>query len=86
MSNSNSTRFHHFMVGSLSLMAMVFIGAVLLLWSWNTTASGLFQAPEMEFKHALAVELFLGVVFLISGTVSRVLMGGPHALTPRSWS
>lgn len=35
------------------------IGAVLVLWGWNTTASGLLGAPKAEFVHAFALEAAL---------------------------
>ncbi|MBV1904129.1 MAG: hypothetical protein KUG58_10910 [Marinosulfonomonas sp.] len=42
----------------MSLIA-VFFGGVAILWSWNTIAVDLFAQPEMEFRHAVAVELLL---------------------------
>lgn len=42
----------------LSLSA-VFFGGVAILWSWNTVAVEMFAQPEMEFRHAIAVELLI---------------------------
>jgi hypothetical protein len=32
------------------------LGGVLMLWAWNTVAAELFGAPEIRFKHALALQ------------------------------
>ena len=42
----------------LSLIAILF-GGIAIFWSWNTIAVELFAQPEMEFRHAIAVELLL---------------------------
>lgn len=70
------SRFHHITVMALSLFLILFIGGVVLLWSWNTVASQVSHIPDIQFKHALAMELFLFVVFFIQGTVSKISQGG----------
>ena len=39
-------------------------GALILLWSWNTLATDLFNLPAAQFKHALALELCLLAIYL----------------------
>jgi hypothetical protein len=47
-------------------------GALLLNWSWNTLATGPFKIPEIQFKHALALELFPVAVYLIPNAASQL--------------
>jgi hypothetical protein len=57
----------------MSLIA-VFIGAIAILWSWNTIAVDMFAQPEMEFRHAIAVELLIiaaGSLFSLSNLFKR---------------
>ena len=68
------------MFETFSIIGILIVGALLLLWAWNSMADGLFQLPAMGFKQELAVELFLLLVFLIPGTVSKFLMRGSHPL------
>ena len=42
-------------------IACAFLGVITILWSWNTIA-GLFEGPEMQARHAIAVLLLLGLV------------------------
>lgn len=56
-------------------MGILIGGALLILWSWNTLATGLFKIPNIQFKHALALELFLLAVYLIPSTASQLLAG-----------
>lgn len=39
--------------------AALLVAGVLMLWGWNTLAVELFEAPEAEFRHALAAEAML---------------------------
>ena len=39
--------------------AVLLVSGVLMLWGWNTLAVELFQAPEAQFRHALAAEALL---------------------------
>lgn len=50
-------------------------GALLLHWSWNTLATGPFTMPGIQFKHALALELFFVVVYLIPNVASQLIAG-----------
>ncbi len=34
----------------------LFVGAILMMWGWNTVAAGLLGAPEVRFVHSLAVQ------------------------------
>ncbi|MEQ8736758.1 MAG: hypothetical protein RIC29_17685 [Rhodospirillaceae bacterium] len=44
----------------LAIMGLtLLIGAVLVLWGWNTVAAGLLGAPEARFVHALALQAAL---------------------------
>ena len=54
---------------AMSLIA-IFFGGVAILWSWNTFAVDLFAQPEMEFRHAVAVELLLIAVGSLVGLPS----------------
>ena len=53
-------------------------GALVLLWSWNTLAVDFFKMPTAQFKHALALELFILTAFLMH-QMSRRLLGLNHA-------
>jgi len=50
----------------MSLIA-VLCGGVAILWSWNTVAVDMFAHPEMEFRHAFAVEVALIAAGLLLG-------------------
>ena len=52
-------------------------GALLLHWSWNTLATGPFKIPNIQFKHALALELLLSTLCLIPNTASQIF-ARPH--------
>jgi hypothetical protein len=45
--------------------------AVALLWSWNTLAADLFNAPTAKFKHALACELAIFALGLLASAGFR---------------
>lgn len=59
-------------VRALWILAAFVAGGVVLLWSWNTLAVGLFAAPAVEFKHALAAELAISVAFAIAAWSVRL--------------
>jgi hypothetical protein len=61
--------------GKTILFAVVILigGALLLHWSWNTLATGPFKVPDIQFKHALALELFILAIYLIPTAASRIL-------------
>ena len=56
--------------------AALFVGGALILWSWNTFAGDLFQAPDMRFKHALAAETLIVVIAMIVALPARVFRSG----------
>jgi hypothetical protein len=39
--------------------AIVLVGGIAVMWSWNTLAVDLFHLPAVKFRHALAAELLL---------------------------
>ena len=41
-----------------ALVALL-VGGIVILWSWNTVATDLLGHPEMEYRHALAIELLI---------------------------
>lgn len=47
----------------LLTMGTLVCGALVLLWSWNTLATDLFNLPAAQFKHALAIELCLLAIY-----------------------
>jgi|GEM_PF-5878290 len=51
----HNKRFHGFAKHALTVLATVLLGAVLVLWSWNTIVADLFTGPAMHYKHALAM-------------------------------
>lgn len=58
---------------ALLLMTALLVGGVLLLWSWNTLAPGLFDAPRIRFKEALAFEFLLCVIFGLQAVTTRLV-------------
>ena len=75
MTDNHQNRFHRYGARALSVIALLFIGGVLILWSWNIVAVEHFQAPVIRFKHALAYEMFALVVFSIYYYVGRFFTG-----------
>lgn len=58
-------RTHHGRVRTLVMSSLtLLLGAVLLLWGWNTVAVGLLGAPEARFIHAIAFEGAIAGVML----------------------
>jgi hypothetical protein len=56
------------------LIAAILIGAVLLLWAWNTVATELLGAPQAGFRHGLAFAAAVaGVAVLIA--IAKSLAG-----------
>jgi hypothetical protein len=54
-------RFQHLGKGIVWILLMLFVGALLLLWSWDIVVSGIFGLPNLQFKQALALEVLFGV-------------------------
>lgn len=51
---------HHVGRGLVWMVMLLLVGALLLLWSWNTVVFGVFGLPSLQLKHALALEVLLG--------------------------
>jgi len=47
------------------------LGAIVLMWAWNTIASGLLAAPQADFRHGLAAALTIAVCANIMRCVWR---------------
>ena len=47
------------------------LASVIVIWSWNTLAVDLFGLSHMQFKHAVAVVLLLGLVRFALGRSRR---------------
>jgi hypothetical protein len=45
--------------------------SVAVLWSWNTLAGDLFALPEMQFRHAFALVLLIGILGTVFSFASR---------------
>jgi membrane protein implicated in regulation of membrane protease activity len=71
MIEKHRRRWHSLVTGTLVSVGLIFAGGVLLHWSWNAFAAGLLQAPAMEFRHAVAAEVLLGVVIAIAAISAR---------------
>jgi len=56
-------RFHQVGRGILWISLLLLVGALLLLWSWNTIISGIFGLPNLQLKHAFALEVLLTVLY-----------------------
>lgn len=72
MHEHTNRHWHHGAKASLFVVAALLVGGILILWSWNTFAGDLFQAPDMKFRHALAAETLIGVVAAIVALSARV--------------
>ncbi|MBL8661520.1 MAG: hypothetical protein JNM29_01785 [Candidatus Odyssella sp.] len=70
-------------IAMLALAAALSIGAILLLWAWNTLAAGLAHLPRAEFKHALAFELAVAVVAATAIASARWIAGRGAAAPAR---
>lgn len=57
---------HRIGTTALTIGTILLVGAVTLLWAWNTVATDLFSLPTLQYKHAVAAELF---VVTITATV-----------------
>ena len=59
----------------LVLIAALIGWGIAVLWSWNTFAVELLSQPTMEFRHALALELFVLSVASVFPITQRFLDG-----------
>lgn len=67
--------FRRFGAAATAAAASLFIGAIVILWSWNTIAVDLFDAPNLAFRHAVALELAIAVIAASIGFVIRLASG-----------
>ena len=81
MHEHTNIRWCHGAKATLFVVAALLVGGVLILWSWNTFAGDLFQAPDMKFRHALAAEILIGVVAAIVALLTRVFRSRTGALS-----
>lgn len=58
--------------------ALFLLGAVALLWGWNTVAADLFALPEARFKHAIAVEAAVAALVALTVGVARLVRPRPR--------
>lgn len=78
MTEGHRTRHSRRLGKAIFLAVGILIGGALLLhWSWNTLVTGPFKLPDIEFRHALALELLLSALYLIPNTVSHIF-ASPH--------
>lgn len=49
--------------GILRISLLFLVGALLLLWSWNTVISGIFWLPNLQLKHAFSLEVLLAILY-----------------------
>jgi len=52
------------------VLAAVFIFTVVVLFSWNSFAPELFQWPQMQFKQALGLVLFISCISFLLGLIN----------------
>jgi len=65
---THSKRFHGLAKHGLAVLATLLLGAVLVLWSWNTVVADLFAGPEAQYKHAIAMVALAALTgFLLRG-------------------
>lgn len=50
---------HRIGTAALTIGAILLVGAVALLWAWNTLATDLLGLQALQYKHAIAAELFV---------------------------
>lgn len=62
----NKDKGHRVGTSALTIGLILLVGAVTLLWSWNTLAADVFGLQTLRFKHAIAAEL---VVVTVTATV-----------------
>ena len=63
---------------ALGAVGVLFIGAVLIMWGWNTIAADFFGAEPVRFKHALAAEFMIAVVFALNALITRTFRQSAH--------
>jgi len=59
----------------VAAVALLFAGAFVVVWSWNSIAVDLFAAPAIDFRHAVAAELTIAVFAAVIGLGIRLSTG-----------
>ncbi len=75
MTEETDNKGYKMTIAILVAIGVLFVSGVLILWSWNTFAVDLFQAPKMQFRHALAIELLAASIAAIFGLTLRLSSG-----------
>lgn len=75
MTNHDRTHYRRHGRAILIALTLLFAGAVILQWSWNSVGAELFSAPAIRFKHAVAVELSFAVLFALHALAARAVAG-----------
>lgn len=75
------TKFHAILSGSAIALLVLFLGSLIIHFSWNLFAPDLFGAQEMEFKNAMGIIIMLGTVAFIFKVNNR-----QHCTTPSQQS
>lgn len=57
--------------GAVRFLVGVLLGSVVVQWAWNTIAVELFQAPVIQFRHALAFQAFVVALTVLSAVTAR---------------
>jgi hypothetical protein len=66
------SRFHRALIGTLIMAAILLAGGTALSWAWNTLAVDLAHAPRVQFRHALAFEVALAAMALLTAASMRL--------------
>jgi len=62
---------HGIVAALAAATASFFVTAIGLHWAWNKLAAGLFGAPAMQFAHAVALLILVGVLSITAGLGMR---------------
>ncbi|MBF0370832.1 MAG: hypothetical protein HQL52_15390 [Magnetococcales bacterium] len=66
----------HWGHGMMIFLMVMLGGGILMLWSWNTFAVDLFQAPEIRFRHVLALQVGIASILSLPYIVAHLLWCG----------
>ena len=63
----------HYRLGRATVVTVVvcLLGAVALMWAWNSVAVDLFHGPTLRFTHALAIEVGLAILVVVPAITFR---------------
>lgn len=62
----------------LLITALVLVGSIAIMWSINTLGAGLELAQPIAFRHAIALELLVGLLAATIGLGLRLGAGRRH--------